>query len=99
MLGGLWDDVQSTGFYCSQGLDPSTLSFLQISSVFHIFYWLDSDIGEVVVFLLKVSVQASLDPIGWSLLNISRMWVLNLLCKGWVVMPTYWTLHLVHVIT
>ena len=66
MLGGLWDDVQSTGFYCSQGLDPSTLSFLQISSVFHIFYWLDSDIGGVVVFLLKVSVQASLDPIGWS---------------------------------
>ena len=66
MLGGLWDDVQSMGFYCSQGFDPSTLSFLQISSVFHIFYWLDSDIGGVMVILLKVSVQASSDPIGWS---------------------------------
>ena len=68
MLGGgeLWDDVQSTGFYCSKGLDPSTLSFLQTSSVFYILYWLDLDIREVVVFLLKVSVQASLDPIGWS---------------------------------
>ena len=42
------------------------LSFLQTSSVFYILHWLDSDIGEVVVFLLKVSVQASLDPIGWS---------------------------------
>ena len=25
-VGRLWDDVQSIGFYCSQGLDPSTLS-------------------------------------------------------------------------
>ena len=38
--------------------------------VFYILYWLDSDIGEVVVFLLKVSVQVSLDPIGWSFVNL-----------------------------
>ena len=25
-VGRLWDDIQSIGFYCSQGLDPSTLS-------------------------------------------------------------------------
>ena len=27
------------------------------------------------------------------------MWLLNLLCRDCVVMPTYWVLHLVHVIT
>ena len=47
-------------------LDPSTFFFLQTSSVFYILHWLDLDIGEVVVFLLKVPIQASLDPIGWS---------------------------------
>ena len=45
-------------------LDPSTFFFLQTSSVFYILHWLDLDIGEVVVFLLKVPIQASLDPIG-----------------------------------
>ena len=30
-VGRLWDDVQSTGFCCSQGFDPCTLSFLQTS--------------------------------------------------------------------
>ena len=39
-VGRLWDDVQSIGFYCSQGLDPSALSFLQ-TSVFYTLHWLD----------------------------------------------------------
>ena len=64
--GWLWDDVQSTRFYCSQGLDPSTLSFLQTSSVFYTLHWLDSDIRGVVVFLLKVPIRVSLNPAGWS---------------------------------
>ena len=66
-VGRLWDDVQSTGFHCSQGFDPCTLSFLQTSSIFYPFHWLNSDIRGDMVFLLKVPIQASLNPVGWSL--------------------------------
>ena len=68
---------------------------LQTSLIFYPFHWLDSDIRGDEVFLLEVPIQASLDPAG----GISRMWVLNLLCNDYVVMPTYWALHLLHVIT
>ena len=54
-VGRLWDDVQSIGFYCSQGLDPTTLS-LQTSSVFRVFHRLYSNIRGGVAFILKVSV-------------------------------------------
>ena len=37
------------------------LSSLQ-TSVFYTFHWLDSDIRGVMVFLLKVPIEASLNP-------------------------------------
>ena len=55
-VGRLWDDVQSIGFYCSQGLDPSTLSLLQTSAIFRVFHRLYSNIRGGVAFILKVSI-------------------------------------------
>ena len=55
-VGRLWDDVQSVGFYCSQGLDPSTHSLLQTSSIFRVFHRLYSNIRGGVTFILKVSI-------------------------------------------
>ena len=40
------------------------LSFLQ-TSVLYTLHWLDSDIRGDMVFLLKVPIQASLNPVGW----------------------------------
>ena len=55
-VGRLWDDVQSVGFYCSQVLDPSSLSLLQTSSIFRVFHMLYSNIRGGVAFILKVSI-------------------------------------------
>ena len=36
------------------------------TSIFYPFHWVDSDIRGDMVFLLKVPIQASLNPAGWS---------------------------------
>ena len=61
--------------------DQSTLSLIQASSIFNTFYWLYFDIRGDVVLLFKVPVQTCLDPVCRLLLDISRIWQLNLLCN------------------
>ena len=64
-------------------------SLLQASSIFNTFYWLHFHIGGGVVFLLIVSVSLLWTQFAGLLLDISRIWLLNLLSNGSDVMPTY----------